>query len=413
MPNQPKQDARERRIQVAKSIRKRLVQHIGNGRTTDMAERPMLNSRHVYTDPAIAQNEKDILFLQSPIVACFSTDIAAAGDCFVLDDLNVSILITRDSDLRLSAFLNRCSHRGTRLVPPQPGGHSINLSRILCPFHAWCYNLQGNLVAVPGHEGFQDEDHHPGLLNRRHLTPVSVVEHLGLVWIQVKGALTSESIQGYLGEFAPELEQLELQNLSRVHSHDFVADTNWKYALDTYCEGYHFGMLHRDSIGDAYYSNVSVYEGFLPHWRISFAAKQLEQLLDQAEPLWPQPEFNAIHFVFPNTLLVVGNLEQGEMCVRVFRLFPGDNPGTMRCDIAVFAPDNVVNDPQRVAREFAYNDADSPITQEDYRVAIEGYKNLQNAPDDFELVYGMNEPALQAFHQAIGSRLGHIKSRST
>ena len=136
MPNQPKQDARERRIQVAKSIRKRLVQYIANGRTTDMAERPMLNSRHVYTDPAIAQNEKDILFLQSPIVACFSTDIAAAGDCFVLDDLNVSILITRDSDLRLSAFLNRCSHRGTRLVPPQPGGHSINLSRILCPFHA-------------------------------------------------------------------------------------------------------------------------------------------------------------------------------------------------------------------------------------------------------------------------------------
>ena len=85
----------------------------------------------------------------------------------------------------------------------------------------------------------------------------------------------------------------------------------------------------------------------------------------------------------------------------------------MRCDIAVFAPGNVVNDPQRVAREFAYNDVDSPITQEDYRVAMEGYKNLQNAPDDFELVYGMNEPALQAFHQAIGSRLGHIKIRST
>lgn len=386
----------QRRADIAQKIRKRLIAHIAAGCTTDMTDSTLENSRLSYTDLSRALQEKEVLFQRTPLVACFSSDIPKAGDHFVFEGAGASVLIIRNQDKQLRAFLNRCSHRGTKLVCTESNSSQFHRKRIVCPFHAWCFDLEGKLVSVPGTEGFEAHK-----LNQRHLTPIAVTEYLGLVFIQLKGHTKLAKIEEYLGTFHDEVAQLELQKLHKIQNNSLNANTSWKYAMDTYCEGYHFGMLHRNNIGREYFSNIAVFDNFFPHWRLCFAERKLAELVDLDEAHWPEAHFSGIHFIFPNTLLVVGTLSQGEMCVRMFRLFPGEHPYKMTCMITVYAPKSVTDNENRITREFASNDAASEITQEDYHIATEGYRNLVNAPDNFTLIYGKNEPALQTFHRAI------------
>src|SRR5690606_7785856 len=312
-----------------------------------------------------------------------------------------SIVIVRGHDGVLRAFLNMCTHRASRLVSVPVDGRCDRRDRLVCPFHGWCFDLEGRLIGVPGREGFGAAD-----WSRRHLVPVAVAEWHGLVLVQAAATHGKIDVPAYLGAFAPELAQLELDALLPIRHSRIDAQTNWKLALDTYCEGYHFGVLHRATIGRSHYSDVAVFDDFTPHWRLGFAERSLDALVGKPESEWPDPEYAAVHFLFPNTILVSGTLTDGETWLRMFRLFPGADAGTMACHIGVYAPEFVARDAGRIAREFGYDDAESDITKEDYRVAEEAYRNLRYAPEGFEMVFGRDEPGLQAFHKAIDERMG-------
>jgi hypothetical protein len=130
----------------------------------------------------------------------------------------------------------------------------------------------------------------------------------------------------------------------------------------------------------------------------------MRSLVGLPEAQWPKPDYNGIHFVFPNTILVVGSLEAGKGFVRIFRIFPGPTPGKMSCRVAVYVPGGDVSAEYRA--QFANDNCEDVVTQEDYRVAIDGYANLVNAPAGFKIVYGRNEIAVQALHRAIANHIG-------
>jgi len=391
----------ERRRHAAGEIRRRLVAHLAAGGTTDTAGGTLERDRSIYVDSARAERERRELFLEQPLVAGLSQDIASAGDCLLFEDAGPPILIVRAGDGRLRAFLNMCTHRASRLVGAHANGRCERRDRLTCPFHAWSFDLDGRLAAVPGRDGFD-----AATLSRRNLVPVAVAEWHGLVFVQASGPVREIDVPAYLGAFAPEMAQLELAALVPIRSSRLTANANWKLALDTYCEGYHFGTLHRSTIGRSHHSNVAVFDDFAPHWRLSFADRALDALVGNPESGWPDAEYGGVHFLFPNTIIVAGTLAPGETGVRVFRLFPGAGAGMMACRIAVYASPSVARDASRVEREFAFDDAESEITQEDYRMAVEAYRNLENAPEGFSVVYGRNEPALQAFHRAITEKIG-------
>ena len=71
--------------------------------------------------------------------------------------------------------------------------------------------------------------------------------------------------------------------------------TNWKYALDTYGEGYHFATLHPSTIGDQVTSNVMIYDTFGPHHRCGFPRKDLSDLVGTPPESWPAPAYGGIH----------------------------------------------------------------------------------------------------------------------
>ena len=389
----------QRRLSVAAAIRRRMVAHIAAGGTTDFAPSVLENDPACYTDASRAELEKREIFLKLPLVAGLSRDIPAPGDCLVFDDAGPSIIIVRGTDGVARAFLNMCLHRASQLLSAGPDGAPEHCTRLTCPFHAWTYDLQGALIGVPGRAGFDGVD-----LSHRQLVPVPLAEWNGLLFVRAAAGPGAIDATAFLRSFADELMLIDFAAAAPVRRSRLAAACNWKVALDTYAEGYHFATLHASSIGVSHYSNVATYDEFAPHWRINFPDKGLRALVHQPESAWPDAEYGGIHFLFPNTVLVIGSSGPGRTFVRMFRLFPGETAATMSCRITVYEIGGDPGDERRAA--FSEDDAESEVTKEDYRVAVDAYRNLLHAPPGFRLIYGRNEPALQSVHRHIAAAIG-------
>ncbi|NOT27402.1 MAG: Rieske 2Fe-2S domain-containing protein [Acidobacteria bacterium] len=389
-----------RRRRVAGDIQRRMVAHVAAGGTTDMAPQPMKNDASAYTDESRAALERRELFLKRPLVVGLTKDIPNPGDCLLFEDVGQSIIVVRSASGSVRAFLNMCMHRGSKLVRRgEDGTCDVSGRRFVCPFHAWTFDLDGVLVGIPGAQGFEGLD-----LGQRNLVRVPADEWNGLVFVRPTPGDDPLDAAGYLGSFASELALLDLASAFPVRSSMLTAATNWKCALDTYGEGYHFSTLHASTIGTTHFSNVAVFDAFEPHWRLNFPEKSLRAISKLPEAEWPHMEYGGIHFIFPNVILVAGSLESGARWVRMFRVFPGPTSGEMICRTAVYVIGGSESDRQSSA--FAHDDSNSDVTQEDYQVAVDGYANLVSAPPGFTVVYGRNEPALQAFHRSVASALG-------
>jgi nitrite reductase/ring-hydroxylating ferredoxin subunit len=389
--------AAEKRRERATLVQRRLVHHVASGLTTDLAPTLMTNAAEAYTDADRAKLELEKLFMTQPLVAGLSMDIPDAGDVMLFEELGRSIVIARGEDGLVRAFLNMCTHRGSRLVSAGADGTCARRGRLTCPFHAWSFSLEGRLIGISSRFGFDGMD-----AQGRNLVPVPVKESNGVIFVRPSPGTAPLDVSAHLGAFETELSLLNLESARPVQASVLTAETNWKSALDTYCESYHFGVLHASTIGVTHYSDVAVFEPFEPHWRVHFPEKALAALARIPESDWPPLPYGGIHFIFPNTILVAGSMGEDTTFVRMFRLFPGVHPGVMSCRISVHVSSS---DPD--AREaFAQNDVESNVTQEDYRMAVEGYANLLAAPPGFEVIYGRNEIALQAVHQSIARALG-------
>jgi carnitine monooxygenase subunit len=389
----PSQESRTAR---AHSARRRLVAHLAAGRTTDLAPEVLRLPAHLYTDPVRWRTERRVLFEETPLVACLTRDIESPGDRLLFEVAGQSVIVLRDADRHVRAFRNRCAHRAAKLEgPTEPirGGRHIT-----CPFHGWSYDLAGNLSAVPGRAGFDSRT-----LESCKLSPVAAGEQDGIVFVRMRGAGPLD-LPGHLGSLTSAITGLELAGMELVQRSRLESPTNWKIAIDTYSENYHFGALHGKSIGGAFPSNVAAFDDHSPHWILTFPDDSLAALTDLPEHEWPDVRHAATYFIFPNTVLVAGDLGADERFARMFRIFPGETPGEVVCLFSVHT--SGVGPEAYLARFGGIADSESNVTLEDYEVAEGIWSNLAAGGDEAELVVGRNEPAIQAFHRSVFKATG-------
>jgi carnitine monooxygenase subunit len=387
-------DARRRR--VARDMQRRSVAHAAAG-TTDMAPAAFVNHAHVYTDPLRFAAEKARLFGGDlPLLAGLSGDIPDAGDRLLFEATGVPILIVRGRDGAARGFLNMCTHRGAKIATDCTAS-----ARLTCPFHAWTFDLEGQLVGLPGARGF--EGHAKAGLG---LVAVPCHEWQGMIFVQPRAGATPVDIEAFLGDFAPELAQLELGRAEPVKAGEMRAASNWKFALDTYGEGYHFATLHASTIGQTHFNDMGVYDRFGRHHRVSFPDKGNLALANVPEAEWPAVDYGGVHYLFPNTVLFIGSIEPGKGFTQIFRLFPGAGPGEMRTEFAVYAPSGVQSDQHRAECEFAYDATAQVVSTEDYVIAANGWANMAAADPMTPILYGANEIALPGVHRAIADAIG-------
>jgi carnitine monooxygenase subunit len=377
---------------AARETLRRMVANVA-AKCTDAAEGPLPLHKNVYIDPIRFEAERQALFLGQPIVACLSGDLPAAGDIVVFDAAGPSILVSRGKDGVVRAFLNMCMHRGARLIEESEpwSGHR---ARLTCPFHAWTFDAAGKLVGQPSKAAFAGCE-----IGARNLVELPCVEHLGLVLVRPGGGDPIDA-DAHLDGLGDGLAALELHRAVPVRKGVLTAESNWKFALDTYGEGYHFAMLHASTIGQTHYNDIAVLDRFGRNHRVGFPDNSVGALVGTPETDWPQSDYGGVHYLFPNTVIFFGAVTPGVYFTQVFRLFP-DGVGKTRCQFAVYAPFGIESDEHKAMCEMAYDTTATVVQTEDYRVASNGYSNLLTAPDDFHVVLGANEAALQAVHHHI------------
>src|SRR5262249_29325650 len=130
-----------------------------------------------YTSQDFFQKETSTLFRRFPLIIAHESQIPEPGFTLTHDALGIPLLVVRNKSREINVFLNQCSHRSTRLID---GDIIEKRNSLVCPYHNWVYNLDGDLINISQPECFPDlKKCDYGLVK----VP-SVVRH-GFIWIQL------------------------------------------------------------------------------------------------------------------------------------------------------------------------------------------------------------------------------------
>ena len=375
------------------SLCRRMVEHARTG-TTDEAPGVMLNDVSVYTDPQRLELEMRHLFYGMPQVVCLSSDIPEPGCFRVFDETGVSVVVLRDKEGSVRAFLNSCPHRGARLLR-EPEGKAL---RFTCRFHGWSFDTSARgTVTQPKHFCGLGEQH-------KQLVPCPAAERHGLVFVRAL-ANSSMDIDGHLGEFGAELAKLDLDDSRKVCEGELTVACNWKYALDTYFENYHFATLHRNSLAPLFPNTMLLYDTWGPHHRLVFPPREAWNWVDKPESEWLIDTIGTPYFIFPNTIVYVGSLRPEQAYVTTFRMYPR-GVGETLTRMTTYAPHGVSTPEYRAEVEAAFRAMAQLVEDEDYSVTGESWRNLKFMPAGSRMAYGRQELAVQHVHQWIARNLG-------
>ncbi len=178
--------------------------------------------------------ERDGLFSRTWQFAGHESRARTAGDYFVFEVAGENLFCVRDTDGTLRAFYNVCQHRGHELLVGEG-----NTRRIVCPYHSWCYELDGSFRTAPNIHSARGFDK-----SSVRLREVKMEIMHGFVFVNLDddAAPMDEWYPGVregLLEYVPQIA--ELAPLEWV---EIPEKCNWKVSVENYCECYHCAVNH-------------------------------------------------------------------------------------------------------------------------------------------------------------------------
>ncbi|MEM9621632.1 MAG: aromatic ring-hydroxylating dioxygenase subunit alpha [Pseudomonadota bacterium] len=202
-----------------------------------------------YTDKAVFAAECSKIFAKEWVFVCMAGELPDAGDYFAMTLAGEPIVVLRGEDGGLRALSNICRHRGTVLL--DDGFGKVD-KYITCPYHAWAYDCEGALQAIPFNKLIAvDRGAH-------QLTKLRVSTWHGMVFVNLdaNAAPLHERLAGideFLHLFQPETFDQASSGGTEVWQ------TNWKLAMENAMESYHLFKVHESTLEvfsptrDAYY----------------------------------------------------------------------------------------------------------------------------------------------------------------
>ena len=193
-----------------------------------------------YVDPAMWDEEKHAVIFASWSGLAVASEVPENGDAKPIEFLGIPLLLLRDKEGQVRVFENICRHRGMILVsePRKIEG------AIRCPYHSWCYSTTGKLVSTP-HVGGPGHNTHDAIV-KDDLGLIEVPSHVwfDVVFINIDGkAAPFEEVHADLLERWKEFHQ-PLTHGGADSQFDLDVATNWKLAVENYCESYHLPWVH-------------------------------------------------------------------------------------------------------------------------------------------------------------------------
>jgi Rieske 2Fe-2S family protein len=186
----------------------------------------------LYVREDVYEADLDVFFRKHWICIGLDCDVPEPGDATVVDVGSSSLIILRDDDNEIRVVHNVCRHRGSRIL----NEGSTVVSKLVCPYHQWTYELTGELSHAP-HMG-SDFDK-----SCKSLKPVTFKSIGGLIYACLSD--TPPDDIGRLEEVMVErLAPYDIRNAKVAHQVDVIEDGNWKLTMENNRECYHCSANH-------------------------------------------------------------------------------------------------------------------------------------------------------------------------
>ena len=190
--------------------------------------------RDAYTSPRVFAFEQERFFAGSWTCVGREGDLESTGAQRAVRVGGAGVLLVRGTDGRVRAFANTCRHRGHELLGV---GEQTTRRTVLCPYHAWTYDLDGSLRVAPGfrdHREFRPGEH--------GLVELPLESWHGFLF--VNGSGDAPPFAEHVGALDELVAPYQPARLVPLASHAYDLACNWKVVLENYHECYHCPLIH-------------------------------------------------------------------------------------------------------------------------------------------------------------------------
>ncbi len=360
------------------------------------AESPTLPG-HFYSDPQVLKLEKETIFYKHWQLVAHVSQLPNVGSYVTSQIVDQDVIVLRGQSGAIKAFYNVCQHRAHELL----SGRGEVKSRIVCPYHAWTYDLNGSLTTA------RHCDHMPNFAKQDYgLVPVRTEVALGFIFVNLDD--NAPSLQSVAGEMFADMQEqcpwITEMVVDPVLSEDSwegaPLNANWKVLAENCLECYHCAVAH-----PAFVDLVDLDDYVCqPHdnWLRSYG--KLRKYKNKAYDVEPdEPSQNAIFWhLWPN---VEFGVVPGEAAIGGFRFYPASSHVTKMTSIMLTKPGESIKEDRINYRWNVLWAEDEAICQSVHRgLQSKGYRQGRFVVDP--TYEGISEHAVHYFQLKYAKALG-------
>ena len=351
--------------------------------------------------------EKEKIFKNNWTMIGVASSVPNPGDAKPFNLLGIPILIVRNKENEVKVFHNVCSHRGFKLVDQECKLKNV----IRCPYHSWSYDFNGKLTVTPHIGGLGKHEVEGFDKNKSNLKEIKSNIWMDLIFININSNAKPfedfiKPLEDRWSKFISKKDQKLIRHSTDNGYFNMTVNSNWKFAIENYCESYHLPWIHPElnkvsNISDHYH---------IEDENLNFSGQGSNKYSQQFDgnikfkcfPNWPTELSEKSEYVslYPNVMLGI-HIDH----FYAFWLEPISNNQTKEhFELYYVGDESASSDEFKLIREknFAFW---QEVMNEDV-TAIEGMQNGRNSPayngGNFSPV--MDTPTLM-FHKWVATNL--------
>lgn len=188
----------------------------------------------LYNDPFMFRADMEEIFEKEWLFVGMTSEIPTKGDYFTVEIGKNPVLLVRGTDGSVSAFHNSCRHRGSRVCT----AHRGKVANLVCPYHQWTYNTNGNLLFAGTEmgEGFDLKSHG---LKKAHCKTAG-----GFIFVCLGKTAPENDFDQFLETLEEYMEPYDVENTKLAAESTMYEQANWKLVIENNRECYHCSGNH-------------------------------------------------------------------------------------------------------------------------------------------------------------------------
>ncbi len=339
-----------------------------------------------YLDEERSQREKALVFKRMPLLLGVTGELPNPGDYKACEAVGVPVIMTRNKQGEVKAFVNSCSHRGAQILRE---GLGTDTHRFTCPYHGWTFASDGSLMGVADGQNFGEIDK-----SCHGLIELKCAERAGLIWVILDPASPLD-IDTFLCGYDGFLEHFGFKDWI-LFERRTLRGPNWKIAYDGYLDFYHLPILHKDTFGPDFAFRANYYS-WGPHTRV-MAPDRGQSGIDEGVTAdqYTMPQLlSGVWTIFPH-ISIASFDGGGGRGVMLSQLMPGET-ALESFTTQYYLMEKTPNEEQKGFAHAQFKLLEYVVEEEDYYTGLKQQRALQTGLRS-HVLFGRNEEGGQRFH---------------